>query len=208
MTPFYRFAKTLLYWIGKICGTTYLGKENLPQNEAVIYVANHTSYCDPIILACMADEQVHFLAKSEFAEKPVLKKLFSALGVVFLKRDEADLNALKTAINILKANKSVAMFPEGKRNLDLVATEFKQGAAFIAYRTQAKLVPMAIINSRNFFIFWKRDTKIIAGEPILIEKGELKTSQVLDNYTKQLEDTIKGLIEANTDDNSRKKQLP
>ena len=194
MLPLYRFVRGLMAIILKLTGTTYVGQENIPADKAVIFAANHSSFGDPILLACSLPFQVHFLAKAEFADNSFVRWLFTRFGIVFLKRNDADLGAIKAALGILKTEKPLAMFPEGHRNTHALG-EFKQGATFIAYRAKVKIVPVAIIGARSWTNPFRRNKKVIIGPPILIEKGSMETAEALTYYTNLLKEQISKMLE-------------
>ena len=80
---------------------------------------------------------------------------FAFLGVVFdgiyVKRDSKDVTALKTVLKALKNNESIALFPEGTRNGLEKGQKVKDGAAFFAVRTGAKIIPVGITGGEKPF---------------------------------------------------------
>ena len=86
-----------------------------------------------------------------------------------IKRGSGDIGAIRTAVDVLKKGKMLCIFPEGTRNKTKEPLiEFKTGAAFIAYKADACIVPCAI--SGNLRPFSK--IKVVFGEPFYIEKPE------------------------------------
>lgn len=195
MNPFYRFCRRLVrIWLW-LSGTEYIGLEHIPADQAVLIAANHNSLGDPPMVGCAFPYQVFFLGKEELGQNPLLRKVFAALGTVFLKRGEADLAALRKALVMLKENKAVGIFPEGHRyEGDEIVGEFKQGVTFIAYRAKVKIIPVATINAGDILRFWKRDKKVVIGPPIEIEAGQCTSGEVLDKYTELLRHTIKEML--------------
>ena len=192
MTPLYGFAKTCVAPFIRLFGYKVEGKENIPPMAKMVIAANHTSYCDPVLVGLAFPQQVHFLAKSEFSKRFFFRKLFSALGVIFINRDEADISALRKALAVLKEEKSLGIFPEGRRFKDGGLTDFKQGPAFIAYKGHAAVVPVGLINASGLFKFWQRRVIIRIGKPIIIddEGGTLKTHEIMDKYTPMIKNAI------------------
>ena len=80
---------------------------------------------------------------------------FAFLGVVFdgiyVKRDSKDVTALKTVLKALKNNESIALFPEGTRNGLEKGQKVKDGAAFFAVRTGARVIPVGISGGEKPF---------------------------------------------------------
>ncbi len=208
MSPFYRFIRGLLkIWLW-LSGTEYIGLENIPQNEPLMVISNHSSLGDPAMVGCAFPFQIVFLAKSELGKNSLLGYLFAKLGVVFLKRGEADLASLRKAIKVLSEEKTVGIFPEGHRTPGVILGDFKQGAAFIAYKAGVRILPMATINSKDILRFWKRNKKVIIGRPIKIEKEALNTNEVLEKYTAIMHGEVKNLILDYTGSNTEEKILP
>lgn len=194
MQPLYRFGWILFRIWAALTGVKIIGRENIPKDREVVVVGNHTSYMDPLIVGMAFPYELHFLAKSEFSQNNFIKNLFIALGVIFLKRDESDLAAMKKAVNVLKQKEAICIFAEGRRNLDQGLGSFKQGAVFIAYKAQAPMIPVAVYNSTNFFRFWKRDVVIKIGELITITDDQRPKRELLDEYTDLLHQRIDSLL--------------
>ena len=130
-----------------------IGTENIPKdkNEPLIYCGNHRTYADPPLIVITAKRHVRFLAKEELKKNP----FFAFLGVVFdgiyVKRDSKDVTALKTVLKALKNNESIALFPEGTRNGLEKGQKVKDGAAFFAVRTGARVIPVGISGGEKPF---------------------------------------------------------
>jgi len=130
-----------------------IGTENIPKDkkQPLIYCGNHRTYADPPLIVVTAKRHVRFLAKEELRKNP----LFAFLGVVFdgiyVKRDSKDVTALKTTLKALKDGESIALFPEGTRNGLEKGEKVKDGAAFFAVRTGAKVIPVGISGGEKPF---------------------------------------------------------
>ncbi len=197
MKPLYRFGKFLVSVCSLLAGWKIIGQENIPTEEAMLIVSNHSSYGDPPLLGLVFPYQICFVAKELFSKKFFTNKLFTALGVVFLNKDESDLTAMRTVIGVLKQNKAVAIFPEGHRNKDQRISEFKQGAAFIAYRAGVKIIPVAISNSCDFFRFWRHNIVVNVGEPIKMAIGNKASTEALAECSKYCQQKIEAMQEEN-----------
>ena len=178
-----------------LCGCKIEGRENIPQKGRLILVGNHTSYADPILMACAAkNRQVYFIGKEELFHLPVLGSLFRYLGAFPVKRGQVDVPALKKCLAILNNEKALGVFAEGKRNLDEQVGEFKQGAAFIAYKTDAPILPVAIFNAHDFGRFWKRNLRVIVGRPFLLKKEGKSSQEIIAGYTNYCREEIQRLL--------------
>ena len=125
------------------------GLENLPPTGGYVLAANHTSNFDPwpLGLPLLPERQVRFMAKVELFN-PVLAPIVRAGGAFPVRRGEHDVEAIETAIALVRAGEIVAMFPEGTRQRKGVVKKFEPrphtGTARIALGADAPLVPAAI----------------------------------------------------------------
>ena len=119
------------------------GLENIPEGQ-VIFCGNHRSFIDAPILKVTCKKDVRFLAKESLAKNFFLAFLGWTFEVVYVKRDEKDISALKQTLSLLKKGDSIALFPEGTRNGLAKGEEVKSGAAFFAIKSGVKVVPVGI----------------------------------------------------------------
>lgn len=195
MNPFYRFAFIVVtIWLN-ICGWKVLGKENIPQDETYVIIANHRENADPTLVGCAFPRQVRFLYKNEFGDHLLMQKVIEGCRAIPINRGEADMAAIRTALQSLKEGYAIGVFPEGTRNRQPELLEFKEGGAFLAYKANVKIVPVGIINTRDFYRFWKRNMRLIIGEPITVkvENNDLRGS--MDKYNELTREKITILIQ-------------
>jgi 1-acyl-sn-glycerol-3-phosphate acyltransferase len=192
----YRLGKFLTSIPLRLAGIRVLGRENIPQDQPFIIVANHTSLGDPLALTYAFKQPVTYIGKEAFAKNPLTRCIFGACGTLFLKEDESDLTAMRQSIGLLKQGRVIAIFPEGRRNFDQVIGEFKPGAAYIAYRAAVPVLPISIINAGDYWRFWRRNIIVNIGQPIHVpNQGQLdKDSLAL--YNDVLEQSVRGLFAA------------
>lgn len=166
------------------------GLENIPKGGAVI-AANHHSNWDPVVVAVSCPKQVVFMAKAELFESKIGKWFFSNAGMIPVKRDIADISAIKSSINALKEGKLLGIFVEGTRVKDGEDSEAKSGVAMLAAKAKKPVVPVLI--EGTFETFSK--ITVTYGKPIdLLQGREGKLSG--DDYkelSNMVLDTIKGL---------------
>jgi 1-acyl-sn-glycerol-3-phosphate acyltransferase len=124
------------------------GLEHLPEGGFVL-AANHTSNFDPWALGVplLPRRQLRFMAKSELFN-PVLTPFLRAGGAFKVRRGEGDVEAMRTAAELIKEGEIVVMFPEGTRRTKGLRKKYvaraHTGAARIALGAGAPLVPAAI----------------------------------------------------------------
>ncbi len=138
-----------------ICGVrrTIIGRENIPKNEAVLYISNHRSYFDIPVAYSSVPTLTSFMAKKEIAKIPFLSYWMRFLQCLFL--DRADIKqGLKTVlkgIDLIKSGYSVFIAPEGTRSQTKEMLPFKEGSFKIAEKTGCAIIPVAILNTDEVF---------------------------------------------------------
>ena len=148
-SPFYWLAGAVsqpLKWLYRLRAE---GIENLPRSGGFVLAANHTSNLDPwpLGLPLFPQRYLRFMAKSELFWWP-LGPLISAGGAFKVRRGEGDLDAINTAVELVRDGHIVVMFPHGTRQRKGLVKKHRprahSGAARIALDADAPLVPAAI----------------------------------------------------------------
>jgi 1-acyl-sn-glycerol-3-phosphate acyltransferase len=125
------------------------GRENLPPEGGFVLACNHVSSFDPwpLGLPLWPKRQLRFMAKSELYWFPLTLVLDGA-GAFPVRRGQADVEAIETAVRLARAGGVVAMFPEGTRRRKGLMKRFearpRTGAARIALDAGVPLVPAAV----------------------------------------------------------------
>src|SRR3954469_25521430 len=92
-----------------------IGREHIPADGPVIFAANHRSFLDPFVIACMSRRPLYYVAKKELFAHPAMAWILTALGAFPIDRGNADEDAMATAREILARGDAVLIFPEGTR---------------------------------------------------------------------------------------------
>lgn len=150
------------------------GLENVYQFKTMIFVSNHASYIDSLILLAFLPSNVAFVTKKEIQQWPVVGKAIEKLGYITV--DRADFSKSLSDSNeisdCLKQQRSVVIFPEGTFSYAPGLRPFKLGAFKIAVDTKTPICPIALQGTRPFlrgdrFILTPTPIKITIGKPIL-----------------------------------------
>lgn len=136
------------------------GTENIPATGPVVLCANHISVFDPPTVGIKLRRKVHYMAKAELFNIPLFGPLIRAVGAFPVKRGGVSKEAIRSAISLLKDGGVMGIFPEGSRSS--TAGMAKKGAAMIAMRSSATVIPVAIIGKYRIF----RKMKVRYGKPI------------------------------------------
>ena len=121
-----------------------VGKENIPKEGPVIICGNHRSFLDPPLIEVTCGRYTRFLAKEELTKNKFLAFLGIIFDAILVKRDSKEVKAIKESLKTLKDGNCLALFPEGTRNGLQKGEQVKDGAAFFAVRSGAKVVPCGI----------------------------------------------------------------
>ncbi len=131
------------------------GVANVPREGEFIVVCNHCSNLDPPIIGWATGHQVgrivHFMAKIEMSRWPIVGWLARQSGVYFVRRGEGDRAAQRFSLEALADGRPIAIFPEGTRSRNGHLKTGKSGAAFLAMRSGAPLLPVAISGTHRIF---------------------------------------------------------
>lgn len=139
-----------------------IGKENLPSEGPLILCCNHISNFDPPLLGSYLTRKIHYMAKEELFKVPLFGSLLNKLGAFPVKRGLSDKQALRSGLAILKEGGVLGLFPEGTRSKTGELGKGLGGAGFFALRSEATVVPCAIIGPYKAF----RKVKMVYGKPI------------------------------------------
>lgn len=142
--------------VGVLAGAkvTYIGEENIPKNQAVLYVANHRSFFDIILTYKNCPDLTGYISKKEIKKIPLLNVWMMFLYCLFLDRSDikAGLATIKEAINRINKGISMCIFPEGTRNkVEGTLLPFKEGSLRIATKSGCPIVPMVISGTSAIF---------------------------------------------------------
>ena len=127
-----------------------------------ILISNHFSLGDPIRLAFVTPRPIHFMAKQELFDSKLKRFFLTQLLAFPVYRKQADMLSLKQAMAVLDKNHIFGIFPEGRRSLTGELDSFEKGAAFLAIRCNAPIIPIYADP------YWKKrgQIRMIVGETI------------------------------------------
>ena len=157
-----------------------IGKCTVPQTGPVVLVANHTSMIDPAVLAAAVKYRCPtYLMAKEYSNIPFLRSLFKILDCIPVDRDKQDVGATKAAIKLLRAGKLLGVFIEGGISVDGKKKALKRGAAMLALRTGAVIIPAYINGTEHkkrviLDIMFRHKARVKFGQPIKLEKKSKK----------------------------------
>lgn len=122
------------------------GHENIPQEEAVVFVGNHQGNFDIPVVLGFINKPKGFLAKAELVKVPIIRPWMKAIQCVFIDRGDIrkSIKSIQQCIDVVKGGQSLVIFPEGTRSKGPEMSEFKKGSLRVAERSGAPVVPVTI----------------------------------------------------------------
>ncbi|MGC8760058.1 MAG: lysophospholipid acyltransferase family protein [Bryobacteraceae bacterium] len=144
------WARTLLWAAG--ARVRAVGLEKIDPRGTYVICPNHVSYMDTPVLLAWLPVEFRFMAKEELLKLPFIGGHLRRAGNISVPLDDprAALRVLSAAGKAMQENGvSVLVFPEGGRSASGELREFKDGAAYLAIKAQAPLVPVALIGVRD-----------------------------------------------------------
>ena len=151
---------------------TVIGEENVPKDEAVLYVGNHRSYFDVILTYMRVPRPTGYVAKTEMLRYPLLVNWMKNLYCTFLDRKDLKqgLQLILKNIEYLKQGISVCVFPEGTRNRTKeILLPFHDASLKMAEKSGAPIVPMTLNNTGHIF---EEHIPLIKKTHVVIEYGK------------------------------------
>lgn len=167
----------------KLYMPTYIGKENIPKEGAIILAGNHTSYLDPLLLMSSTNRCIHFLAKIELF-KGIKKIFFNNVGIIPVDRKRKNPEAINQANQYLLNNQVIGIFPESTINKTKdIIMPFKYGAVKMAQETNSSIVPFSITHKYKLF---KKSVIISFDKPYKVTGDLNKDNKILENKVSNL----------------------
>lgn len=169
-------------------------------NGPLIIIGNHYSIWDVVPAAMATDRAIHFMAKDELGKVKIGnwnigEAALNWLQCIPVKRDGSDVQAVKTCLRYLKNGEVVNIFPEGTRNHSYDEfLPFKGGAAALAIKTHAPIVP--VIEVERIRLFHRVD--VIYGDPIYLTKyyGKRLTADEIEKVDEWLRSVMMNMRQA------------
>ena len=166
----------------------------------LIIIGNHYSIWDVVPAAMATDRAIHFMAKDELGKVKIGnwnigEAALNWLQCIPVKRDGSDVQAVKTCLRYLKNGEVVNIFPEGTRNHSYDEfLPFKGGAAALAIKTHAPIVP--VIEVERIRLFHRVD--VIYGDPIYLTKyyGKRLTADEIEKVDEWLRSVMMNMRQA------------
>jgi 1-acyl-sn-glycerol-3-phosphate acyltransferase len=154
--PNNKVGRSVLKWLIRVALTglgdiKIVGKENLPSSGPLLVVGNHFSFLDPLAVIHVVPWQLEFIAGAQAPNAPkALGWIRNLWHTIPVNRGTASREALLHAQTVLKRGGVLGIFPEGG-SWATVLRPPRPGAAFLAARANAPILPIGIDGLDRFF---------------------------------------------------------
>jgi 1-acyl-sn-glycerol-3-phosphate acyltransferase len=160
----------------RACGVEHL--RGLPRGSGAIIVGHHVSYLDPVfVMAVMRPRPIRYMGKEEFFSfNPLIARFAAWVGVFPVKRESADMVAVKRTVRMLKRGELVGIFPEGTRvRSEDQEVKYHEGVALIAQLADAPVIPMRLwgverVRPEGTRLFHPVKIRLCFGKPVYISE--------------------------------------
>jgi putative phosphoserine phosphatase/1-acylglycerol-3-phosphate O-acyltransferase len=126
------------------------GAENLKRNQPAIFIFNHQSMLDAMVLAHLLRRDVVALCKKEMADNPLVGPLLRTTDTIFVNREKRDQSKLlRQALGVLEEGRSLVISPEGTRSTLGEIQPFKHGAFYLAKKAGVPVIPIVLHNVKD-----------------------------------------------------------
>ena len=177
----YRIGNAIVYWAFRWelfqsgAQIEVKGIENIPE-DAVLFVPNHRSYFDILVLHTTSTKRPGFVAKAEMDKFPLLNWWMRNICCLFLDRNDmrSGMQMIKDGAKMIQNGHSMVICPEGTRNQKKEMLPFKEGSLKMAEKAGCPVIPVTLIDTdqlleaRPGFDIRKAKVKVIYGEPIYL----------------------------------------
>jgi len=152
------------------------GREYIPEKGGFILASNHVSYLDPVAVGIACPRRLNFMARHDLFFNHWFSWFISKVGAFPVKRDSADLSALKEAMRRIRNGEPLVLFPEGSRRFNGTSAEPQAGIGFLAMKLNVPVVPALIKGTETALpkgakFIRPAKVSVYFGKQILIERG-------------------------------------
>jgi 1-acyl-sn-glycerol-3-phosphate acyltransferase len=176
------------------------GLENLPKKGPALVVFNHIGDLDGFLVGSVMSFPPDAIVKIETRdERWLVSRIIRAYGFIYIHRGLPDRRALRAVLDGLAEGRVVILAPEGRQTLTGGLEAGTDGATFLALKSGAPIVPIAILGTQNPIMFgnlkkWKRtEVTVTVGKPFFVkEQPERRDS--LPAGTRQIMEALARLL--------------
>lgn len=178
---------------------TGTGMENFPKKGPAIVTINHLGDADAVLLGACFPYMIDAMGKIELDDHWFVGPIFRAYGIIYVHRGLPDRKALRAALDGLAEGRLVLIAPEGRQSLIGGLEEGNEGAAFLALKSGAPILPVAMTGTENTHIFG--NMKRFRRSPVTLHIGkpfyltpQVNRQATLREGTRQIMESLANLL--------------
>jgi 1-acyl-sn-glycerol-3-phosphate acyltransferase len=172
---FYTVARAVLVgWCRLFHRLTVEGSENVPTEGPYILAPVHRSIVDTFAVGAVTRRRLRYMGKEELWKVGWFGRIIEALGAFPVHRDVTDREAFRRCVAVIEGGEPLVLFPEGTRRSGPTVSDLREGATYLAARTDIPIVPVGIGGSEMALprgTRFPRPVKIhlVVGEPMTVK---------------------------------------
>ena len=189
------------------------GLENFPKDGPAIIVFNHLGDADMVLMMAMLSfkSPVEGIGKIELYDHWFVGPVFRAHGMIWVHRGQPDRRAIRAALDALAEGRMVTLAPEGRQSVIGGLEQGNPGAAFLALKSGAPLVPIGLTGTENSNVFGhlKRMKRALVtlsvGKPFFLQEHANRqktlregTQQIMQSIASLLPESYRGQYKSNS----------
>jgi 1-acyl-sn-glycerol-3-phosphate acyltransferase len=181
---------------------TITGLENFPKDGPALVVINHLGDADAVLMMASLPDTIEGMGKIELNDHWFVGPVFRAYGIIWVHRGRPDRKALRAALDGLAEGRMVALAPEGRQSVMGGLEDGNEGAAFLALKSDAPIVPIAMTGTENQNIYshmkrLKRAAVTLSvGKPFVLfpKEKQVNRQEMMREGTRQIMERLAGLL--------------
>lgn len=182
------------------------GTENTPAQGPVLVVSNHLGDADLVLGLAFATRPLDAVSKADLYDYPVLGWLMDLYGVIWVHRGQPDRRALRAVLEGLAEGRMIAIAPEGRESVTGKLEEGTHGAAYLALKSGAPILPVTFTGTENRNVYGsirrlrRAEISLTVGKPFHLEASgdwraavEQGTERIMRALAEQLPPEYRGV---------------
>jgi 1-acyl-sn-glycerol-3-phosphate acyltransferase len=178
---------------------TVIGLENFPKKGPALVVINHLGDADVVLIGAYTPVMFDGMGKIELNDHWLVGPIFRAYGIIWVHRGRPDRKALRAALDGLAEGRIVGLAPEGRQSVTGGLEEGNEGAAFLAFKSGAPIVPVAVTGTENENIyghlkrFKRARVTMSVGKPFVLRE-QADRQEMMREGTRQIMQSLAELL--------------
>jgi 1-acyl-sn-glycerol-3-phosphate acyltransferase len=196
----HRCARTWAWLIVKTTGVRVrvAGLEHVDPSRSYVVAANHQSIYDIPILFTVLPLQLRIVAKDSLGRIPFLGWHLQRTGHLLIDRKHPGAGILKRMAALVRAARSLIVFPEGTRSADGRVGRFKGGIFLLAIDSSLPVLPISVARSR--FVMAKGRLLVCPEEVVVTVHAPMATTGISREQAREFAEQVREVVRRGVDE--------